>query len=67
MRRFLRFLPHLCVAFNVTLLVVAILDHINPMVDLMRGGLFIALLLCCVLSSLVTAYSLIARRGWRWR
>ncbi len=65
MRFLSRLLPHLCVAFNVALLVVAILDRYNPMVDLMRGGLFSTLLLCCVLSSVFTAYTLIARRRWR--
>ena len=57
------FLPHLCIALNLTLVLVVILDLYNPLLGMFKGIVFLILIGCCILSSVATAILLI--RGQR--
>ena len=56
------FWPHLCLALNLSLLVIVILDVFNPLLGLLKGPVFLAFLGADVLCSLVTALQLILRQ-----
>ena len=53
------FWPHLCLALNLSLLVIVILDVFNPLLGLLKGPVFLVFLAADVLCSLVTALQLI--------
>ena len=56
------FWPHLCLALNLSLLVIVILDVFNPLLGLLKGPVFLVFLAADVLCSLVTALQLILRQ-----
>lgn len=60
MRRFTALLPHLSISLNTALLIVVIINEINPRLGLLRGGLFLVLLGAGVLSAVLTACVLVA-------
>lgn len=61
MKRFTALLPHLSISLNAAVLIVVIINEINPRLGLLRGGLFLALLGAGVLSAVLTACVLVAR------
>ena len=62
MRGFSSFLPHLCIALQLTLLLAVILDVFNPLLGLLKGPVFLVLLAACVLCAVLTAVLLIRRQ-----
>lgn len=58
-----RLWPHLCLALNLALLVIVILDVFNPLLGLLKGGLFLLFLLTDVFCSVVTALQAILRQA----
>lgn len=54
--------PHLCLAMNLALLVIVILDAFNPLLGLLKGTLFLVFLAADVFCSVVTALLLILRQ-----
>lgn len=60
MRRFTAVLPHISISLNAALLIVAIINEINPRLGLLRGGLFLGLLTAGVLSAVLTACFFVA-------
>ena len=52
------FLPNLCIALNLALLVVVILDVFNPFLGLLKGSAFLVLAGLCALSSIAAALQL---------
>ena len=62
MKKLLAFLPHLAICFVLALLVVVILDRVNPMIGFLRGAPFVVLMGCTVLSVLGSLGALVLRR-----
>ena len=56
-------LPNLCIAFNLALIVVILLDLYNPLMGFTHGLAFLALFFAGTLSSLATAVCMYA--DWR--
>lgn len=56
-------LPNLCIALNLALLVLVILDVFNPLAGLLKGRPFLILAALCCVSSIATAMVLYA--DWR--
>ena len=65
MKKLEEFLPHLCIAMMLSLLVIVVLDGYNPMMRWLNSGVSKLFLVLCAIVGLVTALMLIARQRHR--
>ena len=65
MKKLTEFIPHLCIAMMLSLLVIVVLDGYNPMMRWLNSGVSKLFLVLCALVGLTTALLLIARQRRR--
>ena len=65
MKKWEEFMPHLCIAMMLSLLVIVVLDGYNPMMRWLNSGVSKLFLVLCALVGLITAILLIARQRRR--
>ena len=65
MKKLEEFLPHLCIAMMLSLLVIVVLDGYNPMMRWLNSGVSKLFLVLCALVGLTTSLLLIARQRRR--